>query len=214
MFRVLPLVLTLVLLLMAGPAFAIPTCQPGTMADYLALSADGCFLPRSDPFFRVSGFTYVGFDPEPVPASEVDVLVGPISIAATNSRPLGWERVAFSFTIAGVNGIQIGRDVLAGGFTNPGTIPLSFDVNVLTVPGGLLTLSNSLQQQFLELPGVPEQRIDVVGFAAPGGITNVGLSFSPTPEPATLLLVGTGAAGVGLVRWVKRRRAREPDHAA
>jgi hypothetical protein len=27
------------------------------------------------------------------------------------------------------------------------------------------------------------------------------------PEPATLLLVGTGAAGVGLARWVKRRRA-------
>jgi hypothetical protein len=34
--------------------------------------------------------------------------------------------------------------------------------------------------------------------------------LEPTPEPATLLLWGTGAAGLGLARWVKRRRAANP----
>ena len=41
------------------------------------------------------------------------------------------------------------------------------------------------------------------------GVFNVGgleAGFAP-PEAATLLLVGTGAAGVGLARWPKRRRA-------
>jgi hypothetical protein len=30
---------------------------------------------------------------------------------------------------------------------------------------------------------------------------------TPTPEPTTLLLWGTGAAGLGVARWVKRRRS-------
>jgi hypothetical protein len=33
---------------------------------------------------------------------------------------------------------------------------------------------------------------------------------NPTPEPTTLLLWGTGAAGLGAVRWWKRRRPQAP----
>jgi hypothetical protein len=34
--------------------------------------------------------------------------------------------------------------------------------------------------------------------------------LQPIPEPATLLLWGTGAAGLGLVRWIRRRRPHDP----
>lgn len=34
--------------------------------------------------------------------------------------------------------------------------------------------------------------------------------LEPVPEPTTLLLIGTTAAGLGLVRWRQRRRKRQP----
>jgi hypothetical protein len=40
------------------------------------------------------------------------------------------------------------------------------------------------------------------------------LHVEPLPEPTTLLLFGTTAAGLGLARWVKRRRSRGHEHAA
>jgi hypothetical protein len=38
-----------------------------------------------------------------------------------------------------------------------------------------------------------------------------GQSFDiqPTPEPATLLFVGTGVAGVGIARWIRRKKQKE-----
>lgn len=42
-------------------------------------------------------------------------------------------------------------------------------------------------------------------------VDNVALG--PVPEPATLLLVGTSAAGLGLARWVKKRRTRDQGDA-
>lgn len=47
--------------------------------------------------------------------------------------------------------------------------------------------------------------------AGQGSSFNVdNLSVSPVPEPATLLLFGTTAAGLGLARWRQRRRKQQP----
>jgi hypothetical protein len=46
----------------------------------------------------------------------------------------------------------------------------------------------------------------------------LGMDFdfapAPVPEPTTLRLWGTAAAGLGAVRWWKRRQSRGRDHAA
>jgi hypothetical protein len=78
-----------------------------------------------------------------------------------------------------------------------------------------LQLSNS-EYLHLELtPGLHsllvEARVD--GFASAGTfLPPIPPPLAPIPEPMTLLLFGTTAAGLGLARW--RRRGRERGHAA
>lgn len=47
------------------------------------------------------------------------------------------------------------------------------------------------------------------GFGSTGSYA-VDLQLNPVPEPATLLLFGTTAAGLGLARWRQRRRKQQP----
>lgn len=83
----------------------------------------------------------------------------------------------------------------------------------LTPPGAsLFTLIPvsipPLEQPFNRIlyPAVPSQLVNLTG-STDNSISDVQITFlSPTPEPATLLLFGTTAAGLGLARWRQRRR--------
>jgi hypothetical protein len=112
----------------------------------------------------------------------------------------------------------------------PGTFFLIFGASVLFAepfpPGGVTAEGHLFQRsgpasltfdwclQCLEpLPPVcgpggcffPPARVGAWQFES--GIADI----HPTPEPATLLLFGTTAAGLGLARWKQRRRKQETD---
>jgi hypothetical protein len=78
--------------------------------------------------------------------------------------------------------------------------------------GGTLTVSTSARILGSDCPRgafiCSDAIFSLVGEAGGWALASSNdLPAAATPEPATLLLVGTGAAGVGLARWWKRRRA-------
>jgi hypothetical protein len=247
MSRVLPLVLTIGLLLMAAPASAIPICPAGSMADYIAFGAAGCQLNS----LTFSNFSYSeyntrsGFDffpaflPFSVPAPPSEVSVQPRSdpaslgsggagLAFSSLPPFSrWGHVDLAFDVAGPG---ILRDDLSAFLPTLADLLSPFVSEFANPPGESVSLALPLRCQFPNLndphfdpaecprlaspkaislaAATPFQQIDIHG----EDIGSVQTGFA-TPEPATLLLVGTGAAGVGLARWWKRRRAHGPDHA-
>jgi hypothetical protein len=241
MLRVLLPVFTIVLLLMAAPASAIPICPAATMADYLGFGATGCNLSG----VTISGFTYLGESrslPEGVlPAELVTVTPDrgpfPTFSIATDAGPTpppgadfdfrGWHSLFLDFKLAagpaplvgamlhmdasGMSGLHGSafvsvRGTLGSGpvldlilFTNPSDERLIFHDAVVGAPRFTDTLS---------LVGVagPASALRTVDI----GIIVAGDSstLNPVPEPTTLLLWGTGAAGHGLARWARHRRKK------
>ena len=135
----------------------------------------------------------------------------------------GFKSLSLSFQAAGAAHVKItGDHLVQEGFVSRGSFGSGFySVNESVTPGGnLSTVIGIGGLDFFFHPSAsiiisPTSSQDVHMFGGgtgPGSITSVLLGFdtsvapTPTPEPATLLLVGTGAAGLGLARWLKRRR--------
>lgn len=212
------LLLLLALMFLASPAHAVPTCVPGTMADYLAL-VDGCRLGA----ITVSDFSYSGsadffgggavFD---VPPSDVSVTPSlPFGASSLRLRfDGGWTQVDISYTakadapwIRQFDLLFFGggpsASVVGGGGT-PGASDLftftdrDFGLRIFDTrsfdPISLTTISISGRSPAHPFGDAGSFAFDVV-----------------TPEPATLLLWTAGAAGLSFSRRYGRRSRR--DHA-
>lgn len=239
MLRVLLPVLTIVLLMMAAPASAIPVCPTASMAEYVGFGLQGCqfhnFTFSNFQYSHPNGVRVTLFGPRTFPSlSEITVqprtdptTVGSggaaLRFAPPKTPPLGtfsfWDTVNIGFSVFAAEP-WIGNTVSAGlqSIANLESASLS----ETTLPGGQLNLfqrfncgtsfdspPNCRTFDSLYFPATHFQTVSIFADNA----RDIEAGFA-TPEPATLLLVGTSAAGVGLARWLKRRRSRGHEHAS
>lgn len=182
---------------------------------------------------HVSGFPFFGHVfPQPSP-SEISVQPrsfssplpnmsapslgsGGAGLLITAPLPDFWDSVSISFNVSGPG---IVRDDLSGGVVTIADILPFGQIFESATPGGSrpLSLADGLLcgtllpdgtifecRRFFDsvsFAATPFQQVDIGGSRVAG----VGVDFA-TPEPTTLLLWGTSAAGLGLARWLKRRR--------
>ena len=212
----------LCLLSLTTAAHAVPTCVPGTMADYLALS-DGCRLGA----ITVSDFSYSGstesieipgvFD---VPPSQVSIITS-LPFGASSLRlgfQGGWTDVHISYTaeagapwIRQFNLLFFGGGPSASGIAGGGT-PGANDLSTLIDAVGFPTTVRQFDTRSFDPISLTTISLSGGSPAHPfGDVGSFGFDVV-TPEPTTLLIWATGAAGIGLARWRRRRQYR--DHAA
>jgi hypothetical protein len=186
------------------PSMALPICSGSTLADYVA--SGSC---------QAGKLSFLSFSYEGTPSAE-DVFAsvggGGISLTA-----FAWGAFGLSFTVTGPG---IARNELSMVSSFIGPFDTGSSVSMLTTPGGLLSVAFSRacvlgtappdECRFfdrIDFAPVDSQFVQIAGGAGAGAaLTDVAVEFGVVPEPATLLLFGTTAAGLGVARWLKRRR--------
>ena len=137
-----------------------------------------------------------------------------------SSGPSSWTfsgggTIAITGTIPSIIGIGTSTTLLTGSFTsNPVVIQGPLELRALVA--GFSDTKNQTLTDFFGLPNASFGGLVNLSFAAPGnpasGFTSTAVlsgdvANTPTPEPGTLLLIGSGLVGIGV--GARRRSGRK-----
>ena len=171
----------------AGDGFAVNLTGPANLSRFVVMPRPGCdpCVPGNvwDPSFRTDGEIELGLGnasfgsivhPDVRLFGTLDFMATPVTFAPPGDE-FFFMRTPFTFN-GSIRGIANGREVFADAFAGAGTASRVFDPNE---DGRWIGGENQFQYRFAD-------------------------PADPVPEPATLLLVGSGAAIAGVMR--RRRR--------
>jgi hypothetical protein len=209
-----------IVLSLAAPIFATPvTCTPGTLASYQALDG-GCSI--GDKVF--SGFVFSQHTGPAITSAQITVtpVTGPdigLTFSSTVYTASGLTILDYSLnynttTLSG-NATIVGlKEILSASFTGAGQVTV--DDNGFTsgvIPFHMSTNDSAVTNKFMDSISVSatnsvSSSYDLFANAAGGSatISSVTNLFVQTPEPNSLLLMGSGALALVLSRLRERRR--------
>ena len=199
------------LLSLATAAQAVPLCMPGTLTDYLALPT-GC---------TARGVTLSEFTFNPSPFGTPPTNAGDVHINLAPGPTAGSPRLLFTF--------NFGQSIEAAGitftaaapvlhtFTVAFTSPLEFPPTASATLNGVQVVNaqapiqppDIFPSRTVSFPPVASKDFDLELFSeAPIASPQVAVDLV-TPEPATFLLWGTAATGLGFGRWRRHQKHRD-----